>query len=48
MLVTLGEAEGFTAALNGEPVPCVSRTRGTAEITLPGNVKEGLLTVIEN
>ena len=48
VLVTLGEAEGFTASFNGAPVKCVSRTKGTAEIELPGNVKEGVLTVIKN
>ena len=48
MLVTLGEAESFTAALNGKPVKCVSRTKGTAEIELPGSVKEGVLTVIKD
>ncbi len=47
VLVTLGEAEGFAAALNGAPVKCVSRTKGTAEIELPGEVKEGVLTVIK-
>ena len=48
VLVTLGEADGFTAALDGEEIPCFMRTRGTAEITLPGSVKQGTLTVKRN
>ena len=48
VLVTLGEADGFTAALDGEEIGCFMRTRGTAEITLPGSVKQGTLTVKRN
>ena len=45
ILVTLGEAEGFVALLDGKETSCVSRTRGTAEVTLPGSVKAGRLTL---
>lgn len=45
VLVTLAEADGFTVLLDGKEIPCVARTRGTAEITLPGTVRTARLTV---
>ena len=45
VLVTLGEGDGFSATLDGVPVPCRMRTRGTAEITLDGSVKGSCLKI---
>ena len=45
VIVTLEEGGSYSVTLDGKEIPFNKRTAGAIEITLDGNIKQGILSV---